>query len=229
MLNIDQHKQVMTKILLRLVSEKALAAKLGFKGGTALYLFDELDRFSTDLDFDLIGEGGEEEIELIDQIVRENVTVTNHRLKRHTWFWRGSYAKGFSQIKIEVNTRDFENEYERRDYRGYSVLVMKSEYMLAHKLCAVLDRKKLQNRDLYDVWWMLDQGFVVKERIVEERIGVKMGEYWGKLLELVRSLPENYDILSGLGEVMSQSKEDWVRAKLLSELELELASRATVE
>ena len=97
--------------------------------------------------------------------------------------------------------------------------------MLAHKLCAVLDRKKLQNRDLYDVWWMLSRGYVAKERIVVERMGVQLGEYWGKLLELVRSLPENYDILSGLGEVMSQGKKDWTRAKLLSELELELASR----
>lgn len=41
----------------------------------------------------------------------------------------------------------------------------------------------------------------------------------------MRGLPENYDVLSGLGEVMSKSKKDWTKAKLLSELELELASR----
>ncbi len=215
----------MTKILLQLVSNKALSAKLGFKGGTTLYLFDELDRFSTDLDFDLIGEGGEKEIMMIDKIVRKNLTVTDKKTKRFTWFWQGSYEKGMSKIKVEVNTRHFENEYEIREYRGYSVLVMKSEYMLAHKLCAVLDRKKLQNRDLYDVWWMLSKGYEVKERIVEERMGVSMKEYWGKMLKMVRGLPENYDILSGLGEVMSKSKKDWTRVKLLSELKLELASR----
>lgn len=225
MLSIDKHKQVMTKILLQLVSNKALSAKLGFKGGTTLYLFDKLDRFSTDLDFDLIGEGGEKEIALIDKIVRENLRVTDQKIKRYTWFWQGSYGKGLSKIKLEVNTRQFGNEYERRDYRGYSVLVMKSEYMFAHKLCAVLDRKKLQNRDLYDVWWMLSKGYVVKEKIVEERMKVSMREYWEKLLKLVRELPENYDVLSGLGEVMSRSKKDWTRVKLLSELELELASR----
>lgn len=225
MLNIDKHRQVMTKILLQLVSDKRLSAKLGFKGGTTLYLFDNFDRFSTDLDFDLIGEGGEKEIAVIDKIVRENLVVTDKKTKRYTWFWQGSYEKGLSKIKVEVNTRHFENEYVRRDYRGYSVLVMKPEYMLAHKLCAVLDRKKLQNRDLYDVWWMLSRGYDLKEEIVEKRMGVSMKEYWGKLLKLVRGLPDNYDILSGLGEVMTKSKKDWTRAKLLSELELELASR----
>lgn len=225
MLNIDQHKQAMTKLLLQLVRSKSLVAKLGFKGGTALYLFDNLDRFSTDLDFDLIGDGGEKEIAIIDKIAQENLGVIDKKIKKYTWFWQGSYGKGLSKIKVEINTRDFKNEYEQRDYRGYSVLVMKREYMLAHKLCAVLDRKKLQNRDLYDVWWMLNEGFEVKERIVEERMGVRIKEYWGKLLKLVRKLPENYDVLQGLGEVMSESKKDWTRAKLLSELELELASR----
>lgn len=43
----------------------------------------------------------------------------------------------------------------------------------------------------------------------------------------MRSLPEGYDVLQGVGEVMTESKKDWVRAKLLEELELELASRAS--
>lgn len=87
------------------------------------------------------------------------------------------------------------------------------------------DAGKISRRDLYDVWWMLSRGYVAKERIVEERMGVSMKKYWRKLLKLVRELPENYDVLSGLGEVMSRSKKYWTRAKLLSELELELASR----
>ncbi|MCQ3945002.1 MAG: hypothetical protein DPW11_04490, partial [bacterium] len=56
MLNIDTHKQQLSKLLISLISDKSLATKLGFKGGTALYFFEDLPRFSTDLDFDLIGE-----------------------------------------------------------------------------------------------------------------------------------------------------------------------------
>lgn len=225
MLNIVKHKQIMTKILLDLMSEKELTAKLGFKGGTALYLFYELDRFSTDLDFDLIGEGGEREIELINEIIKKNLTIVDKKTKRFTWYWMGSYEKGEHKIKVEINTRQYANEYEQRDFRGYSMKVLKSEYMFAHKLCAVLDRKNLQNRDLYDIWWMFQREFVANDGIVKLRMGKSLQKYWEDLLKKLDSLPKNYDILQGLGEVMDFRKKDWVRGQLLKELRMELASR----
>lgn len=225
MLNITKHRQIMTKILLDLMSEKRLATKLGFKGGTALYLFYELDRFSTDLDFDLIGSGGEDEIGLIDKIARKNLTVIDKKTKRFTWYWMGSYLRGEHKIKVEVNTREYPNEYEIQDLRGYSIKVMKKEFMMAHKLCAVLDRKNLQNRDLYDLWWMFKHGFTASDEIVKLRTGKSLQKYWGDLLKKVDSLPKNFDILQGLGEVMDYRKKDWVRGNLIKELRIELASR----
>lgn len=228
MLDIAKHEQVMTRILLGLVSQKTLAPILGFKGGTALYLFEKLDRFSTDLDFDLIGEGSEEEKRLIEQVVRSQVKIVDKKTKRFTWYWQGSYERGASRLKVEVNTRQYPNEYEIRNYRGYSVRVLEKEYVFAHKLCAVLDRKSLQNRDLYDVWWMMKHDYPVNKQIVKQRMGRSLSSYWGEVLQLVRSLPKNYDVLQGLGEVMTQAKKDWVKAKLLQELELELASRVGI-
>lgn len=225
MLSIAKHKQVMIKTLLALVSEKKLVSKLGFNGGTALYLFYELDRFSTDLDFDLIGDGGEQEIELITNIVRKNLTVIDKRTKRFTWYWMGSYEKGEHKVKVEVNTRKYTNKYEQRDFRGYAINVLKPEFMMAHKLCAVLDRKHLQNRDLYDVWWMLKHDFPINEEIVKTRMRTSLVKYWGELIRKVDELPKDYDILQGLGEVMDYRKKDWVRGQLLKELRIELASR----
>ena len=40
--------------------------------------------------------------------------------------------------------------------------------MFAHKLCAITDRKKLQNRDLYDSWFMFEKGFEINEEIINE-------------------------------------------------------------
>jgi predicted nucleotidyltransferase component of viral defense system len=226
MLDQSKHKQVMTKILLDLMSEKKIAALLGFKGGTALYLFYGLDRFSTDLDFDLIGVGSEAEIELINAILLNHLDDIDQKVKRFTWYWMGSYQKGEHKIKFEVNTRQYPNEYEQKDFRGYSIRVMKPAYMAAHKLCAVLDRPHLQNRDLYDTWWLLKNEFPIKAEIVKLRMGKSLQEYWGDLLKTVTEIPANYDILSGLGEIMDSPKKDWVKAKLLKELRLELASRA---
>lgn len=225
MLNQDKHKQVMIKILLDLVSDKSLSSKLGFKGGTALFLMYDLDRFSTDLDFDFIGGGGESEIAMIDEVVEKNLTVLDKKTKRFTWYWMGSYAKGEHKIKVEINTREYPNEYEIKDFRGYLVQVLKQEFVFAHKLCAVLDRQDLQNRDLYDVWWMFEHDFPINEEIIELRVGRGLKEYLGEMLQMIRKLPKKYDILQGLGEVMGEGKKDWVKAKLLMELDKQLASR----
>lgn len=225
MLNIEKHKQILSKMLIEIFSEKSLAGKLGFKGGTALYFFYDLNRFSTDLDFDLIGDGNEEDIKLIESIVKRNLTMVDSRTKRFTWFWLGSYQKSEMKVKIEINTRQFPNKYEVRDFRGFSIRLLKREYMAAHIFCAILDRKKLQNRDLYDAWFMLKNDFTIDESIVELRMGEKLKPYLGDVLKMIRSLPKNYDVLYGLGEVMDNRKKDWVKAKLLSELEIMLASR----
>lgn len=225
MLNIEKHKQILSKILIEIFQEKSLAGKLGFKGGTALYLFYDLNRFSTDLDFDLIGVGSEKDIKLIESIVARNLTIVDSKTKRFTWFWLGSYERGEVKVKIEVNTRVYPNKYEVMDFHGYSTRVLKREYMAAHKFCAVLDRKKLQNRDLYDMWFMLTHDFSINEGIIQERMGKKLKPYLAEVLKMIRALPKNYDVLNGLGEVMDNRKKDWVKGRLLEELEIQLASR----
>lgn len=225
MLNIETHKQQLSRILLALMGDKEIGAQLGFKGGTALYLFDELPRFSTDLDFDLMGEADLTLEKKIRSIVEEYLTILDEKTKRFTWFWQGSYRKGETKIKVEINTRKYPNHYEMRDFRGYGVRVMVKEDMLAHKLCAITDRKKLQNRDLFDAWWMLSKGWEANEEIIQLRMDMKLKAYWQILLEKLRALPVKYDVLAGLGEVMNQSQKDWAKAKLLTSLELELASK----
>ncbi|MBP9703084.1 nucleotidyl transferase AbiEii/AbiGii toxin family protein [Candidatus Woesebacteria bacterium] len=225
MLNIDVHKQQLSKLLLSIISDKELGAVLGFKGGTALYFFEDLPRFSTDLDFDLLGEPSFDIEQKIRELVADNINILDEKTKRFTWFWLGSYGKGETKIKVEVNTRKYPNTYEVRSFRGYSMKVMVKEDMVAHKLCAILDRRKMQNRDLYDAWFMLSKGWGVNENIVELRTNTTLKKYWNELLEMLRSLPEKYDILSGLGEVMSDSQKDWVKAKLRQSLEIEIASR----
>lgn len=225
MLNTDKHKQVLSKILIDLVRQKSLASKLGFKGGTSLFFFYDLDRFSTDLDFDLVTDIKDLDISLIDGAVKKSLDILDKRKKRYTLFWLGSYEKGLQKVKVEINLRKFPNEYEVKDFRGYSVLVMKPEFMFAHKLCAVLDRKNLQNRDLYDVWFMFEKNFSINKDIIKLRLGKSLKEHLVDLLKLVDGLPQDYDVLSGLGEVLSKSKKDWVKNKLLIELRAQLASR----
>lgn len=50
----EEHKRRMLKILADISANPKLAINLGFKGGTCCYFIHGLDRFSVDLDFDLL-------------------------------------------------------------------------------------------------------------------------------------------------------------------------------
>jgi predicted nucleotidyltransferase component of viral defense system len=55
-----KHKSILIKILKDIYSHPTIGPILGFKGGTAANLFYNLDRFSVDLDFDLLDTTKEE-------------------------------------------------------------------------------------------------------------------------------------------------------------------------
>jgi len=57
-----KHKELMLKILADIADEPVLAMNLGFKGGTACYFLYGLDRFSVDLDFDLLDVSKRDEV-----------------------------------------------------------------------------------------------------------------------------------------------------------------------
>ena len=53
MLNVERHRQVLFNLITEIYKSPA-GMYLGFKGGTMFYFFHELDRFSVDLDFNLL-------------------------------------------------------------------------------------------------------------------------------------------------------------------------------
>ncbi len=54
MLNKERHRLILNQLLIEIYRNPSLSQHLGFKGGTACMYFYGLDRFSTDLDFDLL-------------------------------------------------------------------------------------------------------------------------------------------------------------------------------
>lgn len=88
MLNIAVHKDILLRILRDIYSDESMGPILGFKGGTAAYLFYGLDRFSVDLDFDLLDADKEEYIfNQIKEIIREYGTIKDARAKRFNLFF----------------------------------------------------------------------------------------------------------------------------------------------
>jgi predicted nucleotidyltransferase component of viral defense system len=87
-LEIVTHKSILLHILKDIYSDQIIGLSLGFKGGTAAYLFYDLCRFSVDLDFDLLDHNQEEYVfEQVQKIIEKYGVVKDSRKKRFNFFY----------------------------------------------------------------------------------------------------------------------------------------------
>ena len=213
-LNTTTHKNILIKILKDIYTDSSLGHLLGFKGGTAAYLFYNLDRFSVDLDFDLLNEAKEEEVfDKVENIVKGYGVIKEKTNKRHTLFILLSYSNEAQNIKIEINKRKFGSEYEVKNYLGISMLVMKDKDMFAHKLVAMIERGKTASRDIFDVHFFLKNNWEINKEIVEKRTEMKFVDYVKKCIKFVEQAPDR-GMLSGMGELIDEKQKEWVKNKL---------------
>jgi predicted nucleotidyltransferase component of viral defense system len=216
-INIPTHKTILFQILKDIYSDTTIAPFLGFKGGTAAFLFYGLDRFSVDLDFDLLDETKEDYIfGRLTEIVKKYGALKESHKKRFSLFLLVSYEDKAHNIKVEVNRRQFDSRYEMKTYLGVSMLVMVPEDMFAHKLMAMSERIGKTNRDIYDVWFFLKNRFPINQAIVEKRAGVPFNQLLQKCVGQLEKM-SNRTILNGIGELITPSQKDWAKAKLREE------------
>jgi predicted nucleotidyltransferase component of viral defense system len=225
-LDIKEHKTNLTNILIDIYKDTLLGSVLGFKGGTAASLFYNLPRFSVDLDFDLVADykkGSKEMKDFVNNmsnLLSKKYSIKDQSIKYNTLFWLVSYGKGLANIKIEVSTRDTSlNHYTLKSLYGVNVKVMDIGDMIAHKMSALMDRKILANRDLFDVHYFLSTSYVndINYEVIKNRTGKDPVEFYRELYEFVSNV-DNSTILNGLGEVLDKGQKDWVKAKLKEEL-----------
>lgn len=227
-LDISTHKTILFQILKEIYSDTSIAPFLGFKGGTAALMFYGLDRFSIDLDFDLLDESQEEVVfERLKQIVQAHGNLRESNRKRFGIFYVLSYEDRAHHIKVEINRRQFGSRYEIKTYLGVSMLVMVPEDVFAHKLMAMHERIGKTSRDIYDVWFFLQHRFPINREIVEARSKMSFDELLQTCINQLEKL-SNRHILDGVGELLTPSQKDWAKAKLredtISLLKLRLES-----
>ncbi|KKR79791.1 MAG: hypothetical protein UU24_C0002G0027 [Candidatus Nomurabacteria bacterium GW2011_GWA2_40_9] len=231
-LNPEIHKNIILQILIDIYSDTTISPYLGFKGGTAALLFYELPRFSVDLDFDLLDESKEDFIfEKILKIVGKYGEVKDAEKKRFNLFFLLSYKnkeKNTQNVKVEINRRIFGSKYEVRFYNGISMLVMVKEDMFAHKLVAMYDRFGETNRDIFDVWFFSKSNWEINKKIVEERTNMSFKDFLTKCILELEGMNDN-NILSGMGELLTEKQKAWVKSKLKLETILQLKLRLGFE
>lgn len=222
---------VMAQILKDIYSEISLVSTLGFKGGTAAFMFYDLPRFSVDLDFDLLDDSDESRdmvFEKIRDIISKYGEIKDVQRKFATIFFALSYETGSHQIKIEINCRKTGASYEMRNYFGTPVLVSRKDSMFSAKLVALMNRKEFAARDLFDVYiflknlWDLDGKVFAAYGITSER------EYIEKCVYFIENIADS-TLLKDLGELIDEKQKEFVKTKIKTETLFLMKSRWNIK
>ena len=218
MLNWVKHKIIMARVLKDIYQNIRVSSVLGFKGGTACHLFYGLNRYSVDLDFDLIKiESQDLVFQEVKKIVGKYAVIKEQYIERNTIFFLLSYGVKEHNIKIEISTRSFKNDFQVLHYLGTGMLVMEKQDMFANKLLALTQRRKFANRDVFDLYYFFSNQWDINQDIIKARTGKEVNEYLKDCIKCVEKI-NNKHILSGLGEVLDEKQKQWVKTNLKKEL-----------
>lgn len=217
MFTTSAHKLIMITVLKEIYSDLSLGTLLGFKGGSASYFFHKLPRFSVDLDFDLLDASKKDLVfSKISKIAKKHGEVRESREKYYNLFWLISYKKGGRQLKIEINKRGTRSSYEVKSYLGVPMKIMIKEDIFAHKLEALLERKRLANRDIFDTWYMLKGLWDINWSVIGIKISTEKKKFLKRCIDLLEKNPPE-SILSGLGELLDNKQKAWVKENLIKD------------
>lgn len=219
-LDISTHKNILIKILKDIYTDSTISQLVGFKGGTAAHLFYNLSRFSVDLDFDLLDEMKEDYVfEQIKKILASYGILKEASKKRFNLSFILSYKDKTltaQNVKVDINRRNFGSRYEVKSYLGITMKVMVEEDIVANKLVAMYERIGKTNRDIFDVWFFLQNNWPINKKLVESRTNLTYKEFLQKCIDSLENI-SNKNILSGMGELLDEKQKGWVKSKLKAE------------
>ena len=217
MIDINKHKFLLVRILKDIYNDIEMAGNLGFKGGTAMMLFYGLPRFSVDLDFNLLDIQKEKMVfQKIRALLLKYGTIYDEAIKFNGPLIVLNYGKGERKLKIEISNRTFNDSYEIKNYLGINMKVMVLSDMFAHKLCALLDREVIINRDIFDCWFFMERQTPLNKALVESRMKMPLSEYLQNCIDNLATMHKKR-MLQGMGELMNNELKQFVKTHLLEE------------
>lgn len=228
-LNKNVHRGIMLQILADISSNSLLANNLGFKGGTACYFVHGLDRFSVNLDFDILDQKKEELIQK--QLIKllkqygEIKTRTSIKLK---------YSDEHQALKIDLSSKHDINEINTYKILEIAsripIKVLQKEDIFAHKLVALTDRNcaksknpVLANRDLYDIYFFFKHDWKFNQNIIRTCTHKSTPGYLQYASDFIEKYVNETNILDRLGELVDDEKRRWVKKNLKNKVLTQLA------
>jgi len=221
--DINLHQRILNSLLIEIL--KGLDEKIAFKGGTCAALFYNLNRFSFDLDFDILEDLTSEEIDMVREALAKHGTIRDFYEKRYSIFFLLDYGKYYPNIKIEFNKRVWENNnYKMIWFLGIRMKIVDEATIFTNKLVALTTRRETVGRDLFDAYYFLKQRFPINENLIRERTDKSLKDYLQFLISFIKKNYTERNILQGLGEVLNPQQKEWAKKNLIPETVKEIKS-----
>lgn len=185
--------------------------ELVFKGGTCLYKFHGLNRFSEDLDFSAVKKINTDKLisVIISDFEKFGVKVILYKNRKQdksiliTLRTEGPLFSGnpatYSNIGIDINLKssvELDPEFiaynpSYPDIPKISFLCMKQEEIFAEKIRALMTRERA--RDLFDLRFMMEKKVYANVKIIDNKLRYYNKEFnLNKLILKIRSLEKNW-------------------------------------
>ena len=219
MLDRVQHRTILF-LLLQGIVRSPWSSFLAFKGGTLLYFFHGLERFSVDLDFDVmqILKDVDGFVDGMTRLFSQHSEVVDYKDKKFTYFWLLRHQSHLTKVKIECNKRYCASTtYEWQSWYGQTVRCHDKASAFAHKLCALTTRKSEVSRDLFDIHFCLSRGWPVNDGVIEEVIGLTTSAYFQVVRNFIAEKFASHSLLEWFGELVDEKQKLWVKQYLKDE------------
>ena len=188
------------------ISKYKYGKNLVFLGGTALRILHNTNRYSQNLDFDLIKikKGEFQFIHLLDTMT--NYFNLQNLSSSYTQNMRGNVYRGAIKfhnllfdfhlsphrdevlsIKLEIDTKpNPESKFETSVINKYNLIfpILHRDFpsMMAGKICAVFKRGHILGRDFYDLAWYLTKRIESNYKYLAKELGIRNKQDLGKRL-----------------------------------------------
>lgn len=203
----QQEKHYIQNVVLSSIANES-ANELVFKGGTALWLFYGLNRFSEDLDFTAVKPANYAHLmaAVESQLAFRNIRAAIRKtetIREGVSFRIGAEGPLFEEekhrcfVKVEISGRaDLVLEPRIKTYvppyndlAPFSVRCMDTREILAEKVRAVLSRDKA--RDIYDLWFLLRKGAEMDYTLIAQKTKSE-GPFRRRLLDRIKKTEKTW-------------------------------------
>ena len=225
---LARHRVQLYRLLIGILDDPQLAAACYFKGGTCAAMRGLLDRFSVDLDFDLVPDTNQTIIEkrLLSVFETLNLEIKDRSQHVPQFFLKYPAPPGSrNTLKLDILPNEISsNKYTKAylvDIDRYATCQTQAT-LFANKLVAALDRFErngtVAGRDIYDIHYFFLQGYAYDTAVIEERRGASVVDYLQELLIFVEKQVTQTSINQDLNVLLEPVKFQQIRKTLKTEV-----------